>query len=730
MKKQRNKNNNHYQHPRVQTTKNVLENMSSYLSSSKFSTTSKNQKNPSNSLSCDHLRNPPPQYTLENCLFPFRGDLEETNKDRAISSLVDHSASSKYAYKKKVVFMQTEWFKVIQAINKSTGQTRIAKIYDKAQLSTRSPSVLKSIKREILLLERLKRSQCLLSMEKAFETKNHIYLIFENGVFVDPAVPQPSKTAFNFDQDAHKLKMMLWDVLIAVCEVNAFYLSAGVLTPSMVVYCEREDTFKLFNLLNLARYGEKQKINWTSGFQESIYNGGSVVNSSTDTWAFGILMSYYFKFHTYKLRNEKFSREFLRLIGKDLALDAFEKDLFEGIFGLKSQDKPKIKICDIGLHRVFSEVLVKERSFKRKIQAIYPQRERIDLGKIWKQRAPTSRKDSDNRSMTGSLSRKSSNMDSAMTIRTSKDVISARKGSRKRLKNLNSGGRIYSPRVNLGKNKVQMKPRGAKSTYSNNMSGFASPGKKSKFSSFGGPGGERGRQQVPFSRFRSSNGSSGGDKLGIRKRKGRSEASIFSGSGVDVEPRRAKLQLDVETFETIIEEESKNNSKNTPKNDFVQPRILSQNRRDLDAPRRNRGQTVRSPRKQQTDLAGRAKNGFSAKISDLAISVNKQAVDAIGEKERDLRMLNKVSNNTQRLSRTPRSSKLQRLKKRFPGPQQERNSPREDLRRAPTRRNNNKKAKKANKGLFGFFGFLENIVCCRERGKDDYDTDLEILGKG
>ena len=124
---------------------------------------------------------------------------------------------------------ETKYYKIIPAFNKELSEHRIAKIYAKKNIVTKRLE--NSIKREIVIHNKLKKSKCVLGLESVYESKNHIYLVFEYAENFEAYV-----NILNLDMDNHKLKLMLLDVLTAINEINSFQCSICHLDRKMILY--------------------------------------------------------------------------------------------------------------------------------------------------------------------------------------------------------------------------------------------------------------------------------------------------------------------------------------------------------------------------------------------------------------------------------------------------------------------------------------------------------------
>lgn len=326
-------------------------------------------------------------------LFPEKTTLtfqSQFNSD--IKTQVNNSSQSNYSYKKSKCYLSREGYEVIEAYNKKTKQKKLAKILSKSYISQHSYT--KYLKREIVLHRVLKDSSCILKLEDVFESKHHIYLIYEFGTLL-----KGNEETFRFDVNMGKMKQMSLDVLIGLCEISTLKCCLAKLDDEMIIHVKGEG-FKLFNFEHIFYFGEylfsKMGLTLESlktekpGFrtddkttddledtdeEESFYkvswlNYLEKAAPEIDSIYFGLFLGAHYKRHTQTLQSaETFDDEYYDKLKKDSALSPIEKDLFSGL--IQEKKDRVIEVSKIPLHCFYNKEITTDWNFTNKLSKTY-----------------------------------------------------------------------------------------------------------------------------------------------------------------------------------------------------------------------------------------------------------------------------------------------------------------------------------------------------------------------
>lgn len=322
----------------------------------------------------------------KNLIFPQKTSLSfQSQFSTNIQNEIDNSAQSHYSYKKNMIFLEKENYKVIEAYNKSTREKKLAKIINKSFLENEEN--VKYLKREIILHKVLKNSACILKLEDVFETKNHIYLIFEFGKILKGNLKK-----FGMENSLEHLKAMSLDVLIGLCEISSVKCCLGALNTDMVIRVNngKKYDFKIFNFENILYYeeyllskfgktmnklqneknnfgfkisnslrefeNEEEKeyhISWLSYLEKA--------DSTIDSRYFGLFLGALYKRHTYTLQNhENFNDDYYSKLIRDEGLEPIDKDFFLGM--IQDNSEKVVDVMNLPLHSYFKELLISKDS--------------------------------------------------------------------------------------------------------------------------------------------------------------------------------------------------------------------------------------------------------------------------------------------------------------------------------------------------------------------------------
>ena len=321
----------------------------------------------------------------------------------------DEKEQHNYIYHKDRVYRHTPWYLILEVTAKTTNSRKIAKIYRKDALAG-NIDLVRKIKTEVTILDALRGSRSILTMEKSFETSTNIYLIFEFGELLDEETLKQSelevsrrsyksskrsnsaKKGQNPHRPKKKLKRLLCQILTAVNEINSFQLSVCFIDLPMIVKVAYGN-FKLFNFSNLTPYEEP--IQGVEGLQEDVQNlqklpictqittkGNCIAGPETDSFAFGVLMARLYRQFTPNLQQSETNFRFLNELVADSSLDACEKDLFMGMLNRFKEER--LKVFDIMLHSYFLEILKNNDDLLIRTKATYGRYHRINLVKLVK----------------------------------------------------------------------------------------------------------------------------------------------------------------------------------------------------------------------------------------------------------------------------------------------------------------------------------------------------------
>lgn len=136
-------------------------------------------------------------------------------------------------------------YEIVKAKCKKTNQKLLAKILDKEKTDILDRE--ESVKNEILVHQNLQGNEFLLNMLTTFETKKHLYIMYER-------YDKPCPSIDSFSSNKSKQYLLL-RVLICMTEINSHGICLSHFDLNSVVLNDR-DEFKLFNLNYLTAYGQ------------------------------------------------------------------------------------------------------------------------------------------------------------------------------------------------------------------------------------------------------------------------------------------------------------------------------------------------------------------------------------------------------------------------------------------------------------------------------------------
>jgi serine/threonine protein kinase len=273
--------------------------------------------------------------------------------------LINQKAKSLYYYSKKEVLLSTDHYEIIGASLRSTKQKKIAKIYNKKKINLKR-NLLKKVKNEIYIHQELHSSECILNAEAIFETKNHLYIIYE-----DCQIFSLEDLIKYVSYDKMAMKRYLSIILIGLAEINSLSLSVGFLDASMLVLCPEMQTIKLFNFGQILPYGQNSS-NLLKNLQKRISefgvkhpDMGKRVDLRTDSWSFGMIMAIFLKNSSRVGGSNYKGRMYFEEISEDPGLSEEEKDLLKGC--LANQKVKRLALNDIFVHDYFSGLFMENK---------------------------------------------------------------------------------------------------------------------------------------------------------------------------------------------------------------------------------------------------------------------------------------------------------------------------------------------------------------------------------
>lgn len=258
------------------------------------------------------------------------------------------------------------WYKKFTLINlkdKKTNQLRLAKVYFKnVYLKWKS-----DIERELLILKNLKNSRTVLRILEIIECKGKIFWVYENAT--------PFKTSMLYEKKLHSDKLAL-DALIGLNEINSFGYSLLNFNSKNILITENNE-IKIAHFENLRKIGGKIldrnlkkkliKQKWVCpSLKESLD-----VNSSVDVFSLGYFLLEMTKIE-FSIKSDELDtskKEFFIELEQDQRLPHEEKNLLSRL--LEEKYFARLKLSDIILHSVFSNLLAEDFDLKDKIHASY-----------------------------------------------------------------------------------------------------------------------------------------------------------------------------------------------------------------------------------------------------------------------------------------------------------------------------------------------------------------------
>ena len=273
----------------------------------------------------------------------------------------DTVLSKNYSYfNNNDVLYRGNGYNIVEVFHKNSNCKKLAKVINKARFSSMKTS-LPSFEKELMIHETLKSSETILKLETVFETKTHIFMIYEHGELL-------SFEHFRSIRTKKDLKSIFCQACIALGEINSLKFSVGFLTAENIVRTKDlisgADNFKIFNFPQITKYDQKIKISENDP-KISLSSKDYSAHPSCDSRLLGMIMIKAYQFLTFNLVSSKINSNYLKELLQDPGLDHLEKDFVKGVTSqLVNQ---RIKATDMILHSLFLSMVKKDKNLQRKV---------------------------------------------------------------------------------------------------------------------------------------------------------------------------------------------------------------------------------------------------------------------------------------------------------------------------------------------------------------------------
>ena len=189
----------------------------------------------------------PEQKFLPESSIPFQPQNFSPSLNK-FKIVFDEQAENDYSLPSRLTILKTSYYEIVQISLINSKEKKIAKILNR-HIIKNSKKLRYQLQTELKLHNNLLASDCILKLERAFENKRHIWLVYENG----ENLPKKFRKLRQYFGEHEIARELLSDTMIGLSECNSFGVALGCLDPTMVVEIEDENYGKKFKIFNFEK---------------------------------------------------------------------------------------------------------------------------------------------------------------------------------------------------------------------------------------------------------------------------------------------------------------------------------------------------------------------------------------------------------------------------------------------------------------------------------------------